>query len=98
MKKINLVFGYEYKHADILLVPNAIADDLDAVVQEFFRWIGNPANNKRFLVPHNGEMVLSVGTDEFLWWINRYKTTDEDAAVILERDTRAVRDYPTADF
>ena len=98
MKKINLVYVYEYKHADIAMVSDKIADDLENVVQEFFKWIGNPANNESFLVSRNGKMVLSVGTDEFLWWLNQYMPTEEGIAVVIKRDTKAVTEYPTADF
>lgn len=98
MKRINLVFEYDYDDAAILLVSDEIADNINAVVQEFFKWVGNPANNERFLVPYNGKMVLSVGTDAFLWWLNQYKKSEEGDAIVLQEHTTAVEGYPVADF
>jgi hypothetical protein len=43
-------------------------------------------------------MVLSIGTEEFLWWINHYAISDLATAAIVKQHTHFCPAYPSAHF
>lgn len=99
MKMINVVFDEVYNDVDLLHVPSEIADNIELVVREFNDWLSDPKNQKPFLVPYvNKRMVLSVGTSEFLWWLNHVKIISGDKASIAKQHTLYVEGLPRADF
>ena len=98
MEKINLVFDDEYDDVDILLVPKAIADNIDAVVNEFFSWTAIPENGQRFVAEAFGKTVLGIDTKEFIWWLNEIKISGDEKAQVLEEHTSYCPEYPRADF
>ena len=99
MKMINVVFDEVYNDVDLLRVPSEIADSIELVVREFNYWLSDPNNQKPFLVPYgNKRMVLGVGTNEFLWWLNHVKIIDGDKATIVKQHTLFVEGLPKADF
>ena len=99
MRLVNLLFDEEYEDVDIISVPDEIADDIDAVAQQFFRWVWIPENRQRFSVPRqNGTPVLSIDTEEFLWWLNNiYLPAGQTADVFLQH-THFRPELPTANF
>jgi hypothetical protein len=98
MKPINILYDGLIDDVDIVLVPDEIADSIEQVVGEFWRWLEVPENKKRFLKPdEKWGQVLSVDTKEFLWWMNNIKITGEEA-MILQQHTSFVTEYPTAEF
>lgn len=99
MKTINIVFDDVYNDVDLLLVPDEIADDVDMVISEFNKWLSVPDNQQRFLVPYAGEsMVLSIGTEELLWWLNHVKIIGENKASIVRQHTQFVPSFPVVCF
>jgi len=98
LKLINVVFEYEYDDVDILSVPDYIAENIDNVVANFCTWQRDPKNAERFLVPYENRMVLSIGTEEFLWWINHYAISDLATAAIVKQHTHFCPAYPSAHF
>ena len=99
MRYINLVYEDDYEDADILLVPDEIADNIDTVMREFFRWIKLSENNFRFKVKiGEGKEVLSIDTEGFLWWLNNVKLQGEAKATIEKQHTMMWKGYPIAEF
>lgn len=98
MKKINLVFDCDFDDVDILLVPDDIADNMDEVIRRFNRWLHNPQNRQRFLVPYQGKMELGIDTGAFLWWLNTHEISNGAAATIIQQHTAFCPNYPTADL
>lgn len=98
MKKINVVFEEDYLDVDILLVPDSVAENLDAHVDAFFQWVRDSKNQEQFLVPYNGKMVLGIATKEFLYWINTQCKSCCPKAIIIKEHTKHCPDYPTAFF
>jgi len=99
MKYINLVYEDDYEDADILLVPDEIADNIDNVMREYFRWIKIPENNVRFLVKvGEGKEVLSIDTEGFLWWLNNVKLREGTKAIIEKQHTMIWQGCPVAEF
>ena len=99
MKTINIVFDDLYNDVALLLVPDEIADSVDMVVWEFNNWLSVSDNQQRFLVPYTNEtMVLAIGTEEFLWWLNHVKIIDKNKASIIRQHTQYVPSFPTAHF
>ena len=99
MKYINLVYEDDYEDADVLLVPDEIADNIDDVMLEFFGWVKFPENNSRFLVKvGEGKKVLSIDTEEFLWWLNNVKLYGGTKATIEKQHTMMWQGCPNAEF
>lgn len=99
MKNINIVYEEDYEDVDIVQVPDDIADDIDLVVNEFFKWVAIPENHIRFQIENaEGKTVLNIDTEEFLWWLNHIKITDESRAIIIKQHTSVCLEWPVADF
>lgn len=96
MKKINVVYFEQYSDADILLVQDQFAENVDKMLQEFFDYVAAPENRNRFLVPLNGRMVLGIGTKELIWWLNNVAFPNNEEASIVKRNTNYCKDIPTA--
>ena len=99
MKRVYVVFDDEFDDVDILLVPDDIADNIERVVWEFNQWLRIPENRSRFVVKIiNGYGILSINTEEFLWWLNHVRIDTTQKATILTQHTKLVSDYPRAEF
>ena len=99
MKHINIVYDDNFDDVDIIAVPDNIAQNIESVVQEFMEWVSTPKNQKRFVVKSaEGNLVLSVGTDEFLWWLNNMKPTVDAKASLVCQHTVLMPGLPVADF
>ena len=99
MKKLNLVYEYNYKNVDIVLVPNEVADHIDQVVQTFQDWLTNPQNSEPFArYTENGFRYLTIGTNEFVWWLNNICYPNGEKTTVLERSVYYYPEYPMADF
>ncbi len=99
MKKVYVVFDDEFDDVDILLVPDNIADNIERVVWEFNQWLRIPENRSRFVVKGvNGYGIISINTEEFLWWLNHVRIDTTQKAAILTQHTKLVSDYPRAEF
>ena len=99
LRRVNIVYEMDYNDADILWIPSNLANDIDDVAQEFFRWVGVPENGCRFLVKgEDGHEVLNIDTEEFLWWLNHIKITNEPKATIAVQHTSYDPHCPIAYF
>lgn len=98
MKLINLVFDEELNEVDILEVPDHIADNIEHYVVEFNRWLFDPENRKRFLAPYKGHLELAIGTEEFLWWLNFYHSSEKESSTIIRQHTTFCPSSPVAYF
>ena len=99
MKHINIVYDDVFDDADILLVPDFIADHITAFVKQFWKWLSIPENQPGFVLPNEkGEIIFNIDTEEFLWWLNNVAIDSDVKAVIVKRHTLFVPEYPTAEF
>ena len=99
MTKVNVVFDDELADVDIILVPDEIASNIEAIVQSFFNWAFEPENKPQFMKrTNNGRMVMSLGTHELIWWLNKYRIVDGPKAAIIMEHTTYCADYPSAEF
>lgn len=99
MRLVNLLFDEEYEDVDLISVPDGIADSIDTIAQQFFRWLGDPENARRFYVTlPDGKDVLSVDTKEFVWWLNHVFLPAGQTAEIVTQHTSHHSEYPTANF
>lgn len=98
MRKINVLFEYDYEDVDIVSVPDYIAENIESVLFDFFKWLKEPKNQQRFHVQYDGKTVLSIDTNALIWWINRYDCAVDEPAFIVETHTRFCPDYPVADL
>ena len=98
MKLINLVYDDELDEADVLEVPDYIADNIEYYVMEFNGWLFDPENRQRFLAPYKGRMELAIGTEEFVWWLNCYHASEKEASTIIGQHTSLRHGLPVAYF
>lgn len=99
MRPVNLLFDEEYEDVDIISVPDEIADSINDIAQQFFSWLGNPENARRFYVKlPNGKESLGIDTKEFVWWLNHVFLPAGQAAGIVTQHTSHHPEYPTANF
>jgi hypothetical protein len=99
MKLINIVYGDETDDADILLVSDYVHDNIDQVVQNFFDWAESTNEHGYFVVDVCGNKVLSLGTDEFIKWLNdNYFQSENKEMVVAKAHTKYNPKYPTAEF
>lgn len=86
MRKINLIFDGVYDDADILLVPECIAEDTEKVMYEFGKWLLCAEEAKRFRTLNAPQgKFYEIGTDEFIWWLNNIKITEGTKASIIKQ-------------
>lgn len=99
MKHINIVYDDNFDDVDIIAVPDNIARNIESIVNEFMEWLSVPKNRQNFMVQSaEGNLVLSVGTDEFLWWLNCVKLAADARAVLVCQHTVFISGLPVASF
>lgn len=99
MQKINVIYEGDTEHADIISVPDSIAQKLDETVQLFFDWLKIRENHIPFLHEiRPGRMVLMIGAKEFVWWLNNSFAENQEKADLLMTDVAAIQKYKSIDF
>ena len=99
MKRINVIYDGFTEDADILIVPDDIADSIEQVVWDFNIWLEDPQNSQPFSrINEKGYRYLNVDTKEFLWWLNNVKIVDNCKARIEKQHVSFVKEYPAAEF
>lgn len=99
MTKVNVLFADEFEDVDIIIVPENIASNIEKITQQFFNWIGKHDNKKHFeKLNESGLTCVSIGTQEFIWWLNNYVIHSAPYSYIYEKHTVLCPDYPTAEF
>lgn len=115
MKLINIAYDYEYDEDDVLidmgtvdvvLVPDYVYNNLDVIVQKFFNWTDNVVRNAKsnehpeyWAKLDNGEIVMNVGTEHFVKWLNdNYFNCEHQKSVIIATEVEYNPSYPTAKF
>lgn len=99
MQNIYIVFDDDHEDADLICVPDEIANNIDNIVQLFFNWMGNKHNNHTFWAhTKSGFQYLLLGTDEFIWWLNNHYLHSGEMAIVIERHVRYNPRYKMACF
>ena len=85
--------------ADLILVPEDIAEQIDDIAHQFFRWAADPASVHNFwaILP-NGKKALALDTKEFVWYLNHHVITNGKRAEIVAQHIPYDSKYPTAYF
>ena len=82
---VNITFDDEesLKYVDIVNIPDEVAENLDEVVSEFFKWMFDKTNNHKYWVMEEGKKkYCSYTTEAFIDWINEFITKEEKATII----------------
>ena len=115
MKLINVAYDYEYDDNDVLIdmgpvdilcVPDYVHDHLEDIVKEFDYWVGDEVyegekskHPEYWAQQENGEVVMNVGTEHFINWLNdHYYHCENKKSYMVEENTTYNPDYPTAEF
>lgn len=85
MKEILLYWGWD---ADLVKVPDCIADNLHVYQVKFDEWIYDKNNKHGYWVKdEEGELVLSFTGEAFLRWLNQNIIENEDEkAIFIKRE------------
>lgn len=84
MKNILL---YVYCEANLVIVPDFVADDLLTYQKKFDRWIYKKSNNHGYWTRRFGKLVLAFDGEAFIKWLNEYIIEDEnEKAKIIKED------------
>ncbi|MBU5333900.1 hypothetical protein [Anaerocolumna aminovalerica] len=88
MKHILLQWTY---YADIISVPDKIADNLVYYQMEFDKWISNKNNNHNYWLisyPNEGEVIegLCFDSNAFINWLNEFviKNNNQKATFVVK--------------
>ena len=99
MEIINVVFDGDYEDVDIILVPESIVDEIEIYLQSFFDWATDTPNRKKYEVTDQfGRIVVSLGTVEFVNWLNQCILAPPEQAGILEQHTTFLANKPVIEF
>ena len=82
---VNITFDEEesLRYVDIVNIPDEVAENLDEVVSEFFKWMFDKTNNHKYWVMEEGKKkYCSYTTEAFIDWINEFITKEEKATII----------------
>lgn len=94
-----MIYFFSDEDADMILVPEGVADRIAAISQEFFRWASAPDSVHDFWTTlPNGKKVLSLDTKEFVWYLNHHVITNGEQAQIVAQHVPYDSQYPTAYF
>lgn len=82
---VNITFDDEesLRYVDIVNIPDEVAENLDEVVSEFFKWMFDKTNNHKYWVmEENKKKYCSFTTEAFIDWINEFIAKEEKATII----------------
>ena len=99
LKLINLLYEYDYDDVDIICVPDNIADNIEETVQSYQSWMYKNIDKHSFWrFSASGCKILSLGTDEFLWWLNGQCIKSGEKAHLISSHVKFRDELPFADF
>lgn len=99
MVRVNILYADNIEDADIILVPENIAQNIEFFTQKFFDWVYANENQKLFQKTDSlGRVYVSIGTQDFIWWLNEYEISTIPYASIVKEHTTCCPNYPTAQF
>ena len=99
LKLINLLYEYDYDDVDIICVPDNVADNIEETVQHYQSWMYQNIDKHSFWrLSASGYKVLSLGTDEFLWWLNEQCIKSGEKARLISSHVKFRDELPFADF
>lgn len=82
---VNITFDDEesLRYVDIVNIPDEVAENLDEVVSEFYKWMFDKTNNHKYwVIEENKKKYCSYTTEAFIDWINEFITKEEKATII----------------
>ncbi len=85
---------------DLIAVPDDVAENVEIVTQQFFRWMANQNNDHNFWSTENnlGIKSLALDTDAYLWWLNKHYIKSNEKAYLVSSHVKFHKDLPFADF
>jgi hypothetical protein len=99
MRKIIIVYEYDYDDCDIVLVPNFVAKNVDSYSNSFLRWLErSDLPSHYYAILPSGEKCISCETEGFVEWLNNYVCPKDEQAVIVNQHIKFDERYPMVDF
>ena len=97
MTKINIIFEDALDDADIIIVPDEIADRIEDICQEFLDWVP-AAQDDEYYTLIDGEKCFVAETDGFIKWLNFNYCKKSQKAYVLQRNTNYCPEYKSIEF
>ena len=70
--RVTVFYDETARDADIIELPETIANDLPAIQERFFRWLFDKNNDHGYWVFENGEKKLcAYDAEAFVFWVNK---------------------------
>ena len=99
MKKVNVVYEYDFNEVDIILIPDFVEEKLNEYVQKFFNWLAQSTDSRFCKITKSGYIVHLCDTEGFLYWLNTFVIdSDQDKATMLLEKVPYNPGYKMADF
>lgn len=97
MVYFNILFDVCPDDVDIICVPCTIAENINSIVQMFFDWLPNAAD-EAYWTMINGRKVSVCETDGFVKWLNENHCKNVPKAYIVAQHTQICKAYAVIEF
>lgn len=97
MINVNIVFDNIFDDADIIAVPDEIAEKIEEIEKEFLDWV-HKTDDADYWITINGRKCNVVETDGFIKWLNSCYCKGIDKAYIVERNTNYNSKFKIIEF
>lgn len=99
MTKVNIVYENCFDDADIIAVPDEIVFKIEAIGQEFLKWVphADPQDSDYWLIT-DGRKCLIAETNGFIKWLNSQYCSNTEKAYVVARNTDYCPQYKIIEF
>lgn len=97
MTRINIVFDNFFDDADIIAIPDEIAFKIEAIGQEFLKWVPGATDSSYWTII-DGRKISVAETDGFIKWLNSKYCLRTEKAYVVNRNTRYCPEYKIIEF
>ena len=97
MTKLNIVFDGIFENADIIAVPDEIADKIEQLGQEFLEWVTETSDSDYQMIV-DGKVCVVAETDGFIKWLNSCYCPESEKVYVIARNTNYCPEYKTIEF
>ena len=97
MKNINILYFDNYDDVDIVCVPDIVCEDLDNIVQKYFKWLASIEDYWK-KSEDGSKHIECDDAAAFVKWVNENFKEENNEAYIVKRNTEYNPKYETAEF
>ena len=72
MKKVNVVYEYDFNEVDIILIPDFVEEKLNEYVQKFFNWLAQSTDSRFCKITKSGYGCLTTQVQKVIFLAMEY--------------------------